>query len=113
MFSFDITTQFVLVNTDNAVTISSFSLSIGTTVLSTVIIAIRILMVSHLPGTSHQPRIAMEIIVESAALYSISAIVYTPMIGNSAAATYAMYAEIFFAYVAVESHPLCPPVPIF
>jgi hypothetical protein len=50
----------------------------------------------------------MEIIVESAALYAISALVYTPMLADSSpdasVATYYLYAEMLFAYMAVECH---------
>jgi hypothetical protein len=64
-----------------------------------------------MPGASREPRIAMEIIVESAALYSISALVYTPMLylslsPTASPATYSQYGEIFFAYMAVEYLPL-------
>jgi hypothetical protein len=79
-FALDVTPQVISDNLVNAMIISSFVLSVITTILSSVIIVIRILMVSRMPGASRQPRIAMEIIVESAALYSISALVYTPMI---------------------------------
>jgi hypothetical protein len=65
-------------------------------------------MVSHMPGASRQLQIqvAMEIIVESAALYSITALVYTVMISHltASAATRYLYASIFFSYMAVESH---------
>jgi hypothetical protein len=103
MFGLDITPQIIDPNVFDAVQLSSYSLSVATTVLSTIIIAIRILIVSRMPGASRQPRLAMVIIVESAALYSISAIVYTSMIVPSAV-TYNLYAELFFAYMAVESH---------
>jgi hypothetical protein len=73
-------------------------------------IAVRILMVSRMPGASRQSRVAMEIIIESAALYSISALVYTPMLSsfNAPNATYYLYSELFFSYMAVESHPVLP-----
>ena len=75
-------------------------------------------MVTRMPGASRQPRIAMEIIVESAALYSISALVYTSILSSvttfiSASDTYGQYAGLFFAYMAVESHPSCLPVLVF
>ena len=96
----------------NAVQLSSYSLSLVTTVLSTVIIVIRILMVSRMPGASRQPRTAMEIIVESASLYSISALVYTSILSfdttfTSPSDTYQLYADVFFAHMAVASHPSC------
>ena len=64
-------------------------------------------MVSRMPGASYKPRIAMEIIVESAVLYSISALAYLSIISSTSlnVETYALYADIFFAYMAVESHP--------
>jgi hypothetical protein len=60
-------------------------------------------MVYRMEGLSSQPRIAVEILVESAALYSIAAIVYIPMIGpnNANSATYTQYAEMFFGNMAV------------
>jgi hypothetical protein len=107
MFALDITPQVLPNNLYNTVAISSFSLSVVTTVLSTVIIVIRILMVSRMPGASHQPRIALEIVVESAALYFISALVFTPMVSSfdAPSGTYHIYPELFFAYMAVEYHP--------
>jgi hypothetical protein len=72
-----------------------------------------------MPGASRQPRIAMEIIIESAALYSLSALVFTPMLADlsftARVGTYAQYAEIFFAYMTVESYPSCflSPIPDF
>ena len=106
-FGFEITPQFIPDTIYEAVLISSYSLSVVTTTLSTVMIAIQILRVSRMPGASRQPRIAMEIIVESATPYSISALVYAPMIPSfltAASETYLLYAEVFFAYMAVESH---------
>jgi hypothetical protein len=110
MFALEVTPQVLPNNLYNAVTISSFSLSVVTTVLSTVIIVIRILMVARMPGASHQPRIILEIVVESAALYSISALAFTPTIAlfdapTSRSGTYHLYPELFFAYMAVEYHP--------
>ena len=62
-----------------------------------------------MPGVIHQSRIAIEIVVESAALYSISALVFTPMIAdvslNTPVKTYYVYVDVFFVYMAVESHP--------
>ena len=108
LFGFDATPRMIPGSLYYAVQLSLYSLSIVTTVLSTAIIVIRILMVARLPGTSRRPRIAMEIIVESALLYSISALVYTPMLADSSpdasVATYYLYAQLFFAYMAVE----CP-----
>ena len=71
-------------------------------------------MVSRMPGASSQPQSAMEIIVESAALYSISALVYIPMItsDNKSIATYVLYPDVFFAHMAVESYQPYLPAPI-
>jgi hypothetical protein len=92
----------------NAVELSSYSLSVVTTLLSTVIIVTRILMVSRMPGASRQSRIAMEIIVESAALYAISGLVNISMLSYamSSATVFSsyLYADLCFAYMAVESH---------
>jgi hypothetical protein len=114
VFGFQVTSQIIPNSIFNAVQLSSFSLSVATTVVSTMIIVTRILMVSRMPGASRQPRIAMEIVVESALLYSISALVYTPMISTlvtytTASATYYLYVEVFFAYMAVKSHLSYPP----
>jgi hypothetical protein len=64
-----------------------------------------------MPGASRQPKVAMEIIVESAVLYSITVLVDTAILlfettltsGN----TYDLFAELFFAYMAVVSQPSC------
>jgi hypothetical protein len=89
------------------VELSSYSLSVVTTVLSTVIIGIRILKVSRMPGASRQPKTAMEIVVESAVLYSLSASVYILVVAfaKASALTYQIYVQLFFDYMAVESHP--------
>jgi energy-converting hydrogenase Eha subunit G len=118
VFSLGVTPQVIPARIGAAVERSSYSLSLVTTVISTVIIVTRILMVSRIPRASHQTRIAMEIIIESATLYSISALVYTSMLSGitahtPASATYQIYADIFFAYMAVESHPSSLSVLIF
>jgi hypothetical protein len=54
-----------------------------------------------MPGASKKPHLAAEIIIESAALYTICALIYIAIIpGNS---YYLTYAEVFFAYMAVCS----------
>jgi hypothetical protein len=106
VFSFGVIPQFIPPSIYNPVALSSYSLSVATTVVSTVLIAIRILRVSRRQGASRQPQIAMEIIIESAVLYSISALAYTSMLSPFApSATYELYGQLFFAYMAVESHP--------
>jgi hypothetical protein len=113
-FGFAFVPQGTPSNIYNAVELSSLSLSVVTTVLSTVIISIRILIVSRMPGASRKLWITMEIIVESALLYSISALVVIPMgalLANSeSAGTYYGYAQTFFTYMAVESHRSSFPV---
>ena len=118
VFSFHVTLLIIPLGIYNSVVISSYSLSVATTVLSTVGIVIRILKVSRMPGASRQPRIVMEIIIESAVLYSIAALAYTATLSSlvtstTASVTYALYAEVFFGYMAVESHPSFLPVHIF
>ena len=109
MFAFDITPQLIPYKLVSAVAISSYTLSVVTTILSTMIIVIQILMVSRMPGVIHQSRIAIEIVVESAALYSISALIFTPMIAdvslNTPVMTYYLYADVFFGYMAVSLIP--------
>jgi hypothetical protein len=109
MFGFEVTPQVIPAGIYDPVLISSYSLSVAATLLSTMIIVVRILLVARMPGASRQPWIIMEIIVESAALYSISALVYTPMLADlsltASLQTYYLYADIFFAYMAVEFHP--------
>jgi hypothetical protein len=113
-FGFAFVPQGTPVNIFNGVELSSLSLSVVTTVLSTVIISIRILMVSRMPGASRKLWITLEIIVESALLYSISALVLIPMIAllasSDSAVTYYGYAQLFFTYMAVESHRSSFPV---
>jgi hypothetical protein len=104
LFAMDVSPQVIPINIPFATIVSSYSLSIATTILSTLIITVRIVMVYRMEGVGSQPRIAVEILVESAALYFIAAIVYIPMIGpnNANPATYTQYAEIFFANMAVR-----------
>jgi hypothetical protein len=85
------------------ISVSIYSLSVATTVLCTIIIVSRIIKVWQIPGTKRKARAGVEIIVESAALYSVSALVYIPMIGpgNQKVGTYIQYADVFFATMAV------------
>jgi hypothetical protein len=57
------------------------------------------------PGASRRPQIVMEIIIESALLYSISALVFISLLSSftGPTATYYLYADPFFVYMAVES----------
>ena len=87
-------------NIGNAVAETNFALSVGTTTVSTIIIVVRILLVSRLPGASKTPRLAAEIIAESAVLYTIFALVY---IGMTPKGYSAIYVSVFYAYMAVRS----------
>ena len=73
-------------------------------------------MVSRMPGASSKLQIVVEIIVESAILYTISALVFIPMLAELSLTphpeTYYGYAELFFTCMAVESHPSSLLVPI-
>ena len=115
MLSLDVTPQSISDRIFIPVELSAYSLSLATTVLSSVIIVIQILMVSRVPGTSCQLRIAMEIIIESALLYSISALVYTSRLASETTVTsaYNVYADLFFGHMAVMSHPSFLPVLVF
>jgi hypothetical protein len=93
----------------NAVQISGIALSVATTTVSTIIIVTRILLVSRMPGASKQPRLAAEIITESAALYSISALIYISLVSAASSTTVVLenaprrlYGEAFFTYLAVS-----------
>ena len=97
------------VNITAAVLITTYTLSVSTTTLSTIIIFIRILLVSRMPGASKRPHLAAEIITESAGLYTVSALIFIAMIPDN---NYSgVYANVFFAYMAVcpllfpASHP--------
>jgi hypothetical protein len=84
---------------------TTYALSVGTTIISTLIILIQILRVPKLPGSSRGLQTAAEIIVESAALYCISTIIYLVMLFTDTTGTYFLYAELFFANMAVCSPP--------
>jgi hypothetical protein len=57
-----------------------------------------------MPGASKQPRLAAEIIIESAALYSISALIYVSLIPLSIPTNNPLipFGELFFAHLAVS-----------
>jgi hypothetical protein len=104
-FVIDVYPKFVPDNIAIRIQVSAYALSVGTTVLSTLIIAIQILRVPRLSISSHRPHTAAEIIVESAALYFISGLIFIPMMNliatNSASITYILYAKLFFTHMAV------------
>jgi hypothetical protein len=90
----------------NAVEISWIALSVGTTTVSTIIIVICILLASRRSSISNQAHLAAEIITESAALYSISALIDVSLLPVSSSVPYtpgACYGDVFFAYLAVSS----------
>jgi hypothetical protein len=92
-------------------------LSVATTVISTTLIVYRILSVSHssllirssgsstLHSTSYR---VIEIVVESAALSSVTAIIMLPFMGltdialSTSASTAVVYVEMVFGYVVVS-----------
>jgi hypothetical protein len=84
------------------VEISWIALSVGTTTVSTIIIVTCIVLVPRMPGASKQLHLAAEIIIESAALYSISALIYVSFILVPVTSTLPLYGEIFFAHLAVS-----------
>ena len=79
--------------------LSNMILSVATTVVSTIIIAIQIWRVARLPGATRQPRKVVEIIIESAAFYSIASLVY---IGVYNSLEFFNYAELFWMASAVR-----------
>ena len=89
------------VSATNAVAVTAYALSVGTTTLSTIIIVTRILLVSRMPGASKEPHLAAEIITESAILYTISALIYIGMIPSQHNSDLT-YPDVFFAYMAVR-----------
>jgi hypothetical protein len=98
------------INITNAMEITTYALSVATTTLSTIIIVTRILLVSRMPGASKQPRLVAEIITESAAPYTISALIYIAMIPGDY--YYIDYASAFFAYMAVRPLPFPTSLPV-
>jgi hypothetical protein len=107
-FAFEATPRLIPDSITIPVLISAYSLSVSATVLSTLIIVIRIVMVSRTPGASKEHHTAVAIVVESAALYSASALVYIPMvlhlssIQSTEGETYYLYGQLFFTHMAVR-----------
>ena len=81
---------------------ANVSFSVATTVVSTLTIVIRILRVTRLPGTKLSSS-AVEIIVESAALYAVSSLVYLGLSQPTSMTTDVrfFYAQVFFSTMAV------------
>jgi hypothetical protein len=86
--------------------LSNISLSVASTVMSTSIIALRIIRVSAMSGTTSRPRIVVKVIVESATLYAVSAMVYIFITAfpRDDISAYGNYAEFIFANMAVRSN---------
>jgi hypothetical protein len=87
----------------NAWATANISLSVATTVVSTLIIVIRILRVTRLPGTKLSSSV-VEIVVESAALYGVSSLVYLGLSQPTSmtADVRFFYAQVFFSTMAVR-----------
>jgi hypothetical protein len=83
---------------------STYALSVASTILSTILIVVRILYVARIPGTTRQPYTVIEVVVESAALYSISALIYIVMLHEWIVNLSLMdlYGEIFCSNMAVS-----------
>jgi hypothetical protein len=116
----------VSVTIGNALDIGNVVLSVATTVVCTTFIVIRILMISRMEGATGQLSQAVNIIVESAALYTIASLVYLPFdaLGNEGSPvilTYINYISLILAFIAVcvvafltvllftRSFRICPP----
>jgi hypothetical protein len=100
----------VTITTLNALDVGNVVLSVVTTVLCTIFIVIRISIVTRMEGATGRLSQAMNIIVESAALYSVAALVYLPVdvLSNKNSLiplTYISYVSLIFAFMAV-----CVPV---
>ena len=80
-------------------------LSVTATVISTIIITTQILRVARLPGATRQPGKVVEIIIESAAFYSIASLVF---IGVYNSPELVNYVELFWAASAVRFHFIHP-----
>jgi hypothetical protein len=84
----------------NTILITHVTLSVATTLLSTVFIIYRILSAPRLRGCE-QSRGAIEVMVESALLYSVTSIVYMALASSSKTMMASMYADAFFEAMMV------------
>jgi hypothetical protein len=86
----------------DAWSIANTSLSVATTVMATLIIIIHILRVTRLPGAQLSSS-AVEIVVESAALYAVSSLVFLGLAVPTSTTTDVrfFYAQVFFSTMAV------------
>jgi hypothetical protein len=101
----DITSHPVPINAYLGVLHATFSLSVATTVVSTILIVIQILRTSRVPGkTRAKSHTAVETIIESALLYSVTSLIFIPMINpeSESSSTYYLYAQVFAAHMAVS-----------
>jgi hypothetical protein len=90
-----------------ALNITNVSLSVATTLLCSLIIVVRIFLVSRMPGTTHQPIKAAEIVIESAAFYSITALIWIAL-PYASTLTYNLYVDVFYTIATV-----CGPISLF
>jgi hypothetical protein len=89
----------------DAISVANFALSIATTVLSTIIIVYRILRVARMPGASHRSYVVIEILVESAALYSASLladVLFFTLASEAFFDTYSEYLDLLVVNMAVS-----------
>jgi hypothetical protein len=85
----------------SALWITNSALSVATTLLCSLIIVARIFIVSRLPGATRQPIKAAEIVIESAAFYSITTLIWIPIFNTPSAVTYAIYVDVFYTLAIV------------
>ena len=93
--------------------LSNVALSVSTTLVATLLITIRIFSVSRIPGASRRSLVGLEIIVESAALYSIAGLAYIAFVAGvveekTVASLGINYVEVVFAYMAVSFQHFLP-----
>jgi hypothetical protein len=84
----------------NTILVTHVTLSVATTLLSTVFIIYRILSAARL-RRCEQSRGAIEVMVESALLYSVASIIYMALVSSSKTMMASMYADAFFEAMMV------------
>jgi hypothetical protein len=87
----------------NILSMSFVSLSVATTIIVTILIVVRILRASRFPGVQ-RPRLVLEILIESAALYSITSAVFIGFYASTQriAMENVLYPETFWAAMIVS-----------
>jgi hypothetical protein len=90
----------------NVLDVGNVALSVATTVVCTIFIVIRISTVSRMEGATSQLSRAMNIIVESAALYTVASLIYLPFDvlankGSLITLSYIDYISLILAFIAV------------